>query len=121
MFVSAKAFFKDGTKANNRLLFRAKTELPREWIKRYRKNVVAMTPKKSSRLRRSIITQSMNGKAEISWRAPYARAQEYGGHDKPGQYKKYTTAGTGRYFGRKAFQMTNKEMPQVVRGLGLTK
>lgn len=122
MFISAKAFFNESAmRHNNRLLFRAQTALPEEWLKRFRKNVVDMTPKESGALRRSIITQAIGTEANVSWRMPYARAQEYGGHDYPGQYRVYTTPGTGPHFGRKAFQKTNREMPQLLRELGLTK
>lgn len=121
MRISARAFFDDKTADNNRLLFRAQTALPEEWLKRFRKNVVAITPKDSGALRRSIITQAIGTEANVGWRLPYARAQEYGGHDYPGQYKTYTTPGTGPYFGRSAWQKTNREIPQIIRELGLTK
>lgn len=121
MFLSTKVYFDDNTVHNSRLLFRAETDIPQEWLRRFRKNVVDLTPKDSGALRRSIITQAIGSRANVSWRVPYARAQEYGGHDYPGQYKNYTTPGTGPYFGRTAFQMTNREMPQILRELGLTK
>lgn len=138
-FISAKAFFKDGTANNTRVLLRAESELPAEFVRRFKKNVVNITPKKSGTLRRSIITQVLGNQAEISWRAPYAKAQHEGGHTvtrkrkvnidgkwvtlMPGryQYHNYTTPGTGPRFGTIAFQATSKEMPAALRELGLTK
>lgn len=139
MFLSAKAFFEDGTANNTRVLIRAETQIPQEFTKRYRKNVVAITPKKSGALRRSIITQAVGNKVEISWRLPYAGAQNVGHHTvarkrvvnldgkyvtfMPGvyQYRNYTTPGTGPRFASIAYQKTQNEMPQVMRELGLTK
>ena len=122
MFISAKAFFDESAmRHNSLLLFRAQTSMPEEWLKRFRKNVVSITPKESGALRRSIITQALGKEANVSWRMPYARAQEYGGHDFPGQYTNYTTPGTGPYFGRTAWQKTNREIPAILRELGLTK
>lgn len=141
MFITAKAFFKDGTANNTRILLRAETQLPEEFVKRFKKNVVPLTPRKTGALRRSIITQVIGGKAEISWRMPYAKAQHEGGHkvDKPikgpnqrdggygtinpgfYRYKRYTTPGTGPRFGTIAFRMTTSQMPAVLRELGLTK
>jgi len=139
MFLSAKAFFADGTANNTRVLIRAETQIPQEFTKRYRKNVVAITPKKSGALRRSFITQAIGNKAEISWRLPYAGAQNVGHHTvarkrvvnidgryvtlMPGvyNYRKYTTPGTGPRFASIAYQKTQSEMPAVMRELGLTK
>lgn len=141
MFISAKAFFKDGTANNTRILLRAETELPQEWLKRFKRNVVKITPMKTGALRRSIITQVQGNQASVSWRARYAKAQHEGGHTvskpirgrnrrdggygtiMPGQYRysRYTTPGTGPKFGTIAFQKTNAEMPAVLRELGLTK
>lgn len=141
MFLSAKAFFNNHTEANQRLLIRASTELPAEWLRLYKKNVVNITPKRTGALRRSIITQQIGTGAEVSWRAPYAAAQNQGGHYVPQNvrginpatgrgstikagyysYRKYTTAGTGPRFANIAFQKTNSEMPAVARALGLTK
>lgn len=138
-FISAKAFFKDGTANNTRVLLRAETEIPAEFVRRFKKNVVKITPMKSGYLRRSIITQTLGNQAEISWRAPYAKAQHEGGHTvterrrvriggrwvtlMPGryQYRNYTTPGTGPRFGTIAFQATQAEMPAALRQLGLTK
>ena len=143
MFLSAKAFFADGTANNTRVLIRAETQIPQEFTKRYRKNVVAITPKKSGALRRSIITQAIGNKAEISWRLPYAKAQNVGQHTVDRKrvinigfkapynnlgyvtlmypYRNYTTPGTGPRFASIAFQKTQSEMPAVMRELGLTK
>lgn len=141
MFLSAKAFFKDGTANNTRVLIRAESQIPQEFAKRYRKNVVNITPKKSGALRRSIITQAIGNKAEISWRSPYAAAQNVGHHANAGYrvvnfgngkyatlgpnvsyiYRNYTTKGTGPKFASIAYQKTQSEMPAVIRELGLTK
>lgn len=143
-FLSAKVFFKDGTLNNTRVLIRAETEIPAEFVRRYKKNVVQLTPKKTGALRRSIITQQLGNTAEISWRAPYAKAQNEGGHTVPNEvrgrirsgprigeygiippgyykYKDYTTAGTGPGFASTAYKRTQSEMPAVLRELGLTK
>lgn len=141
MFITAKAFFDDRTPHNNRLLIRGQSDAPREWLKLFRKNVVAVTPKKTGALRRSIITQALGTTASISWRSPYALPQNEGGHTaksthfvplgknrgfiaqagKRYSYSNYTTPGTGPRFGSIAFQKTNAEMPAVLRQLGLTK
>ena len=141
MFLSAKAFFDDKTDHNSRLLIRGQTEIPREWIRLFKKNVAAITPMKTGALRRSIITQAMGSTASVSWRMPYARAQHSGGHTVPRRvmggntrdggfgiiparsyrYSNYTTPGTGPRFGSIAFQVTNAQMPAVLRELGLTK
>lgn len=141
MFLKASEFFKDGAAHNTKLLIRAETAIPVEYIKKYKKNVVKLTPMKTGALRRSIITQALGNKAEIGWRSSYARAQNDGGHDqkqpvrgqnmrdggfgtiKPGfyRYSRYTTAGTGPHFANIAYQRTNAEMPAVLRELGLTK
>lgn len=141
MFLSAKAYFDDNTVHNNRLLIRAQTEIPRQWIVLYKKNVVGITPMKTGALRRSIITQVLGNTASVSWRAPYALAQHQGGHTVPRlvkgrrsdtgefgiipagsyRYRNYTTPGTGPRFGSIAFKATNAQMPGVLRGLGLTK
>ena len=140
MFLSAKAFFADGTANNTRVLIRAETQIPSEFVKRYKKNVVKLTPKKKGGLRRSIITQAIGNKAEIGWRSKYAAAQNAGHHANAGYrrvnidgqyrmlgpnvsyiYRKYTTRGTGPRFASIAYQKTQSEMPAVMRELGLTK
>lgn len=143
MFVTAKAYFEDKTPNNVRLLIRAETAIPQEWLKRFRKNVIPLTPKSvgGGRLRRSIITQAIGNRANVSWRAPYAKAQHDGGHTvrKPirgrnrrdggfatiqprfYRYHRYSTPGTGPRFGSTAYRKTNEEMPAILRELGLTK
>lgn len=141
MFLSAKAFFEDHTQDNIRLLVRAETEFPAEWLRTFRKNVLPLTPKKIGYLRRSIITQVLGKTGSVSWRAPYAKAQDDGGHTvrkiikgpnqrdggygiilpKPYRYSNYTTAGTGSDFARKAATATHKQVPGLWRKLGLTK
>lgn len=142
MFISAKAYF-NPTKLNTtvQLYRRAETELPAEFVRLYKRNVVAITPRKSGALRRSIITQALGNRAEISWRMPYAMAQDKGGHTQshtvrginkrdggggtimPGsyRYRNYTTPGTGPNFATIAFKATTAQMPAVYRQLGLTK
>lgn len=141
MFISAKTYFEDNTDHNNRLLFRAESAIPTEFLKLFRKNVVAVTPRKTGALRRSIITRVIGGTGEVSWRSPYAKAQHEGGHTvpravkgrnkrdggfgiiMPGRYRytRYTTPGTGPRFGIIAFRATQAQMPAVMRELGLTK
>ena len=140
MFLSAKAFFNSGQLDYDRQLYRrAETALPEEFIRVYKRNVVAITPRKTGALRRSIITQAIGGRAEIAWRLPYAIPQDKGGHTvgskrvvnidgdfvtlHPGfyRYKNYTTPGTGPNFATTAFMATTAQMPGVYRALGLTK
>lgn len=122
MFISAKAYFNNQTPEFTRLLIRASTALPYEFAKRYRKNVVKITPMKSGALRRSIITQVTDGQADIGWRSRYAYSQNVGRHPLTGEpYKNYTTPGTGPGFASKAYKQTMAEMPAVLRELGLTK
>lgn len=121
------------------LLIRSQTEIPAEFIRRYKRNVVKITPMKSGALRRSIITQQLGNTANISWRSAYAGAQNEGRHTvtakrivsidgrfvtlMPGvyRYSKYTTPGTGPHFANIAFQATQGEMPSALRELGLVK
>ncbi len=145
MFLKAQTFFEDNTPGNNILLIRGATMLPAEFIRRYKKNAVKITPMKSGALRRSIITQQLGNEANISWRSPYAGAQNQGFHvDKtkhfvpaqgfgkngkgfmamPGsvhRYRNYTTGGTGPHFANIAYVATVNEMPAAARELGLTK
>lgn len=120
MFLSAKAFFNDNTANNKFLIKQAETAIPREFVRLFKKNVVAITPRKSGALRRSIITQAMGSRAQIGWRMPYAGAQEAGGHN-GATYKNYTTPGTGPHFARIALRATVAQMPAIMRQLGLTK
>lgn len=120
MFLSAKAFFDPVNLDLKKTLYRrAETQLPNEFIKLYKRNVVSGTPKKTGALRRSIITQALGTRAEIGWRAPYAQAQEDGGH-LGAKYSNYTTPGTGPHFARNAFMATSSQMQAVYRELGLT-
>lgn len=136
MFMSAKAFFEDHSQDNKRILVRAQTALPAEFAKLYRQKVVKLTPIKTGALRRSIITQSIGNTAMISWRSPYAAAQNAGGHRvrkpikgpnkrdggfgtiMPGYYR-YNNGAQG--FADRAFAEAQKDMPAVFRMLGLTK
>lgn len=138
MFLSANAFFNDGTQNNIRLLVRAETAFPEQWLAHYKKNVVDITPLKTGALRRSIITRTIPSGAEVSWRVPYAAAQNAGQHTvnskrvvnidgkfvtlQPGIYHyKNNPGGGGPHFASRAFVKTNNEMPAVLRELGLTK
>jgi len=120
VFISAKAYFSNKIDYNKTVLIRAETALPQEFIRIYKKNVVAITPKKTGALRRSIITQASGNQANISWRSRYARAQNEGGHN-GAVYRNYTTPGTGAHFANIAYKKTMAQMPAVVRELGLTK
>lgn len=139
-FLKANAFFDNHIPGNNMLLIQAQNTLPSEFIRRYKKNAVRITPYKTGALRRSIITRTVgDGTAQISWRLPYAAAQNQGYHTvktkrvvnidgkyvtlKPGvyRYRNYTTEGTGAHFANIAFAKTSQEMPQVLREIGLTK
>jgi phage gpG-like protein len=127
MFISAKAFFEDNSANNKVLIKQAETAIPAAWVKLFKKNVVDLTPKKTGALRRSIITQSMGTRAQIGWRSAYAGAQEQGYHTSRSgkkavyQLPNYTTPGTGPHFARDAFRATSRQMPAVLRELGLTK
>lgn len=139
MILSAKAYFDDRTVHNTRLLIRAETALPMEFVRRYRKNVIPLTPKKTSALRRSIITRTMANRGEVGWRSEYAQPQNQGYHTitekrvvnidgrfvtlHPGvyHYRHYTTPGTGPHFANIAYTKTLSEMPAVLRELGLVK
>lgn len=139
MFLKAEAFFENNIPGINMLLIRAKTEIPAEFVRRYKKNVVKITPYKTGALRRSIITQQLGDTANISWRQPYAAAQNQGFHTvatkrvvnidgrfvtlQPGikRYSHYTTPGTGPRFANIAYQKTQAEMPAAFKELGLTK
>lgn len=141
MFISAKAYFDNHIDTNVKLLRRAETALPEEFVRLYKKNVVSLTPRKTGALRRSIITQALGNTASISWRSPYAKAQDEGGHTQshtvrginpntgqggtimPGtyRYRNYTTPGTGPNFATTAFRATTEQMPAVFRQLGLTR
>lgn len=140
MFISAKAYFDNKIDYNITLLRRAETALPEEFVRLYKRNVVAITPRKTGALRRSIITQALGNRASISWRSAYAKAQDDGGHTQshtvkginqrdgkggtimPGsyRYRNYTTPGTGPHFATIAFKATAAMMPAVYRQLGLT-
>lgn len=136
MFISAKAFFEDNTKNNERLLIRMNDTIPILFISLYKKNAAGLTPVKSGALIRSIITQAMGNTANISWRSPYAAAQNAGGHTVPRMVKgpnkrdggfgiimpgSYTYSNGAKGFAFKAFQETQKQMPAALREQGFTK
>lgn len=135
MFLSAKATFNDKTNQHTRLLIRMETEIPQDFVRLYKKNAVKVTPIKSGRLRRSIITQATPGRGEVTWRAPYAAAQNAGGHTVtktikgpnkrdggfgiilPGFYA-YNNGARG--FAFRAFTQTNADLQAMVRQRGFT-
>lgn len=139
MFISAKVFFDDHTQDNIRLLIRAETELPLEWVKTFKRIVAPLTPIDTGYLRRSIITQVLGNTATVGWRAPYALVQNYGRHtvDRniitktqynsgfgliPGgrTYTNYVyRKGGGKNFAEKAARLTHNEVPAMWRKIGL--
>ena len=140
-FLKASAVFEDHTQDNIKVIMRAETEFPDEWVRTFKRLVIPLTPKTSGGLRRSIITRKIPGGAEVTWRSRYAKAQDDGGHTvnkkirgtnrrdggygiiMPGfyRYKQYTTPGTGPDFARKAARATHNEVPAMWRKLGLIK
>lgn len=120
MFLSAKAFFKDNSASQKILIKQAETQIPQEFVRIFKKNVVSLTPKDTGALRRSIITQAMGNRAQIGWRSRYARIQNQP-EDYGVSYENYTTPGTGPHFAEKAFRSTRAEMALVLRQLGLSK
>lgn len=132
-FLSANAYFKGDLNREKALIGRVQTAAPIEFLRLYKGHAAKMTPKgKTSYLRRSIITHAENGTAQVSWRAPYAMAQNDGGHQqrrlvrgpnqrdggfgtiKPGFYA-YTRNAN---FAGRAFDATLQEMPAVYRQEG---
>lgn len=128
MQLSAKAYFKDASSNNKKILIRSTTEVPRAWLIEFRKGARGAaspsTPLRDGALRRSIVTQMSDGHGEVGWRSAYAAAQNVGYHTRNGKriyYRKYTTAGTGKGFARAAFQYANSKLPQIARQTGLTR
>ena len=141
MFISAKAYFDDNTPKLNALLMRMETDLPQEFVRLYKRNVVKLTPMKTGALRRSIITQAIGNTANIGWRSRYAKAQNEGGHTVPKavrgpntrdggfstinagfySYSRYTTAGTGPRFAQTAMSQTKRDMQAYLKQRGYTK
>lgn len=140
MFVKADVFFKNAMKDKAILTLEAKTNIPEELAKRFKKNVAPITPMKTGALRRSIITLKGENEVLVGWRAgKKALAQNAGGHTvkkpirginpetgkystiRPGyyRYKKYTTPGTIPRFAQVALELTQKEVDSVIRGLRL--
>lgn len=78
--VSVKVAVDNGMEDNKRLVMNLRHLLPEEYWRLYKKNVVNITPKKSSALRRSIRHQILGNQLIIDWRAKYAAAQNAGGH-----------------------------------------
>jgi hypothetical protein len=148
MFISANAFFEDHTDSFKRVLIRSQETIPIKWLAEYKKAArgdapgVIAAPMKSGALRKSIITRPVGNKGEVSWRSDYAAAQNVGRHTQhmPVQgwnrrdggyatigggrtymYGRYTAGGTGRGFASAAYRYANSQLPQIVRGEGLTK
>lgn len=137
MFVTARVFF-DGLDRQISLYRQYAGEYPEEFVKLYKRNVSKITPIKSGALRRSIITQVLGNQGQISWRMPYAAAQDAGkftarrtyvanispSRDKAGPYitikagqtypfTNYTDPSTNSGFATRAFIQTNKDMQAV--------
>lgn len=130
--VSVKVTTK-GLEESQRLMMTLKHTIPEEYWSLYKKNVVGITPKKSSALRRSIAHSIVGNELTIWWRVPYAAAQNVGYHTDrrrhfvpaegfgengrgylaiPGRrhfYQNYSTPGTGAGFMEKAASMTLQE------------
>ena len=121
MFISAKAFFKDNTANNKVLIKQVETAIPVEWLKLFRANVVNITPIETAALRRSIITQALGNRGRVGWRSAYAGAHEKGSHRGSKQYENYSRAGTGAGFAKRAFRLTQEQMPSKLKQLGLIK
>lgn len=127
--VSVRISTNDGMDQNKRLVQKLNHLLPEEYWKLYKKNVVGITPRKSSALRRSIAHSVIGNQLTIWWRSKYAAAQNAGGHTVPSmvrginpntgkgstimpgyyRYRQYTTAGTGAGFKEKATEMTQAQ------------
>lgn len=117
----------DNTNKNTKLMLQISHVVPEEFAKRYKENVVGLTPRKNSWLRRSIRTEVSGNRLSISWMSKYAAAQNAGQMTvtrprtiyidgkgfrtlKPGVYrfKRYTTPGTGSGFADTALKMTKR-------------
>lgn len=140
VFLKAEAFFNDHTQDNIRLLIRAETEFPQEWISTFKRIVEPLTPIDTGALRKSIITRQIPKGAEVSWTMPYALVQNEGHHkverrvigenQRDGGFgiipaRVYTNykhpIGGDKNFAEKAATATNKEVPAMWRKIGLTK
>lgn len=127
VFLKAEAFFNDHSQDDVRLIRRGEKVIPELWLTEFRKaargdvNGVIATPAKTFALRRSIITRQSGNTGEVSWRLPYAVAQNRGYSDDGIYYQKYTTAGTGPGFAEAAADWAKSKMPQILRESGLTK
>lgn len=118
--ISAKAVFDDKLAADELLITEAAVNLPRMFTVQYRKNVLPLTPKKTSALRRSIVTQSLGHTAKIAWRLPYAVDQNLGVDQATGRvYRHWTTPGTGPGFKDKALALTMQQLDPMFREVGL--
>lgn len=107
---------------NGLLMTEAATNIPPEFAKRYRANVLGLTPKKSGALRRSIVTQVLGHTARIAWRLPYAVDQNLGVDQETGRvYRHWTTPGTGPGFKDRALALTMQELDPMFREFGLKK
>lgn len=118
--MSAKAVFDDHTAEAELLITRSGSALPRIFVEHYKRNVVAITPKRTGALRRSIVTRAVGYEAEIGWRLPYAIDQDAGVDRITGRvYKNYTTPGTGPHFKDKAFRATILQVEPMFGEAGL--
>lgn len=142
--ISANGFFDLRRSLNEygELIRRFEVQAPEIFVVLYKANAPYYTPMRSGALRRSIITRSTKGRAEIGYRSNYAFQQNRGWHYqthyvkgwnmrdndgystiKPGihVYRKYTTMGTGKLFVEYAVRDTKAEFPDVLRQKGFGK
>lgn len=125
--VSVKVEVDNGFPKNKSLVAQLKHRVPEEYWRLYKRNVVPLTPKKSSWLRRSIRHSIIGNTLTIWWDAKYAGNQNFGSHSvrskrvvnidgnfvtlMPGRYpySRYTTAGTGAGFKERAADLTRAQ------------
>lgn len=110
MFVNIKVQNKNRLGRVASLMVQTESNAPLYFTKQFKRNVVPLTPRKTSYLRRSIVSQVIRNRARIGWRAPYAQEQEQGYTVPSKPYRKYTTPGTGPHFAERAMEQTKKDM-----------
>jgi phage gpG-like protein len=131
--ISAKAFFDNRTADNALFLDSIQENLPREVLVEYNKIARAAalepmpsggTPFRRGGLRRSIVTDVRGDTAYVGWRIPYAANTNAGVHSNGRKIQNWTTPNTGGGFMERtqtvADQRIQKEIPQILRKLGLT-
>lgn len=131
--ISAKAFFDNRTIDNALFLESIQRDLPREVLVEYNKIARAAalepmpsggTPFHHGGLRRSIVTDVRGDTAYVGWRVPYAASTNAGINMYGKRIQNWTTPGTGSRFMERtqivADKRIRKEIPQILRRLGLT-